>query len=579
MGVCDNSWGLNLYDLVRIPIKCASNGYYLRWWYNGWHYWFFLPGDYSKVTEGENYRTIGTRKIKMSSGQITTAQAKAIRTILNTREVYLLTVAGWMNIRLEPGTINIFDNRVGAVEIEIVAIIGSKEISYTSGYSPVALIPDAAPSTAWCEVVIGSQVWMCRNFDSNYPGSKVYNNDEANRNPYGGLYTYNQIMSPGFCPAGWHVPTSAEWATLINFIGTLADSGGKLKEVGLTHWNAPNTGASDDVGFTMVGSGYYLTSYLGLNSISNLWTADEFDAAVAFFTQVAYNSAAIAINSVNKNTFLGVRLIKDSAAPPLYVYLTTTKVGVFTLYLIGSGVITITWGDGNSNIYTLTPVRTAYTHNYVGAGSKNISIANVVFITWFEAQVQNITAVSGLDNCHFLTHIDFTFNQLTVFDTYAVWTQLNYIELQLNVLTALTTHPEWVNLVYFDASSNQILTIVAHPEWIHIEDIGMVSNLLAAFVTHPEWVDIKILNLGNNDITSLISHPEWIILERLGAAGNNITTVAEINNLLINLDTFSTVAVWVKDIDLTGGINAAPTGLGVTAKNNINAGGGLAQTN
>lgn len=129
-------WGLNLKELVRILVKQPCKGYYLRWYYNGWHYWYFLPGRYSIVTEGEKYRTVGTRRISMSSGQIIRSQCDAIRTIMNTREVYLLTVAGWMNIRIEPGTLTIYDNQLAGAEIELTAIIGSKEISYITGYTP-----------------------------------------------------------------------------------------------------------------------------------------------------------------------------------------------------------------------------------------------------------------------------------------------------------------------------------------------------------------------------------------------------------------------------------------------------------
>ena len=80
-------WGKTPYNLVKIPIRKACNGYYLRWYYNGWHYWFFLPGDQQQVTEGENYRTIGTLKITMSTGQITQQESIGVKTILLTREV------------------------------------------------------------------------------------------------------------------------------------------------------------------------------------------------------------------------------------------------------------------------------------------------------------------------------------------------------------------------------------------------------------------------------------------------------------------------------------------------------------
>jgi len=326
-------WGLNKYNLVRIPVKKVCKIYYLRWYYNGWHYWAFLPGRVLMVTEGEEYRTIGTKKISMGSGQITRAQCTAIRTIMNTREVALLTIAGWMNIRIEPGTVNIYDNQINGNEIEFVAVVGSKDISYSDGYSPVGYIPETVSSTTYCELIIGDQIWMCYNYASNYPGSKVYNNDEVNRALYGGLYTFAQINSPGFCPVGWHVPTLTEWQKLINFVGGDTLAGGILKETLFTYWNAPNTGAVDSYGFKARGSGYYniMAGFMGLKYYTKLWTATELYSGTGENILMAYNSAAIVITSEDHQHYCPVRLIKDSSPFPLLdkdnnVY-TTVKIG------------------------------------------------------------------------------------------------------------------------------------------------------------------------------------------------------------------------------------------------------------
>jgi len=313
-------WGKNLYELVRIPIKKVCKGYYLRWYYNGWHYWFFLPGRFVVVTEGEKYRTIGTRKVSMGSGQITRGQAQAIRTIMNTREVYLLTIAGWMSICIERNSINIYDNQLTGTEIEFVAIIGSKEISYTDGYSPVEYIPEAIPPafSDYCEIAVGNQIWMCYNWWVSYPNSKVYNDDEDNRDLFGGLYTYAQIMSPGFCPAGWHVPTLAEWQELIDYVGGDAVAGGELKSIGFTYWYAPNTGAIDAMGLSFRGAGYYnivgTGNYRTLYEYSRLWTADEGAEGLAQYVRLHYNSASIVKTQMDKRHFASVRLIKDSYA-------------------------------------------------------------------------------------------------------------------------------------------------------------------------------------------------------------------------------------------------------------------------
>jgi hypothetical protein len=129
--------GSGTNDPVKIPIKTVCQGYYLRWYYNGWHYWFFLPGSIIYNTEGEDFNTIGTRKVSMGSGQVTAEQINALRTIRNSREIQLLTTDGWMNVRIEPGSVQVFNNIINGYEFEFVAILGSRE----GLYSPVTNIP------------------------------------------------------------------------------------------------------------------------------------------------------------------------------------------------------------------------------------------------------------------------------------------------------------------------------------------------------------------------------------------------------------------------------------------------------
>jgi uncharacterized protein (TIGR02145 family) len=314
---CGPGWGKNLYRLVRILIKKPCNGYYLRWWYNGWHYWFFLPGTLTFDTEGEKYVTLGTQKVAMGSGQVDEGQIAAIRTIMNSREVYIWTDSGWGNVRIEPGSLIVYDNKVSGYEMEFVAVLGSKSVSKTDGFTPIITIPPVIPiPPSFCQVVIGTQIWMCKNYDSDFPGSKVYNDDEANRAIWGGLYTWAQVTTPGFCPAGWHVPTLAEWQTAIAFIEAISGAGtagGELKEVGLTHWNAPNTGATDTYTFKFLASGQLASGiYVNMYVNGKLWTATE-SGFTAEAIRASYNSAALLTESLSKLAdYVAVRLIKDT---------------------------------------------------------------------------------------------------------------------------------------------------------------------------------------------------------------------------------------------------------------------------
>ncbi len=61
----------------------------------------------------------------------------------------------------------------------------------------------------------------------------------------------------GVCPAGWHLPGQAEWEQLIDYLGGDSIAGGKLKETGTTHWESPNTGATNESGFTALPGGEF----------------------------------------------------------------------------------------------------------------------------------------------------------------------------------------------------------------------------------------------------------------------------------------------------------------------------------
>jgi uncharacterized protein (TIGR02145 family) len=320
--VCDIPWGKGLYKLQTISIRFPGCGYYLRWYYNGWHYWFFLPGRTIFQTEGEKYRTLGTRKVSMGSGQITAGECAAIRTIMNTNEVYIYTDSGWGNVRIEPGTLVVYDNQINGYEIEVIAILGSRAISVATGYTPIQDIPVVPPFPVMCEVIIGTQIWSCKNYDINFPGSKVYDNDEDNRAIFGGMYTFNQAIIAGFVPSGWHLPTLAEWETLIAYLGGDAVAGGKLKEIGTTHWNSPNTGAIDNYDFTSLGAGYaYSNVFTGLLVFGGLLdytfylTASLYSETHANVIRLDYDSAAIQKTiALVSDTRISVRLIKDTPA-------------------------------------------------------------------------------------------------------------------------------------------------------------------------------------------------------------------------------------------------------------------------
>ena len=128
-------------------------------------------------------------------------------------------------------------------------------------------------------VVIGNQEWMAVNlkttrYNDGTPIPNVtdagawntlspaycwYDNDIANKDLYGALYNWHTIyymdQQDEICPPNFYLPSSDTWRALVDALGGSV-AGGALKEAGTSHWDAPNTGATNHSGFTGLPAGY-----------------------------------------------------------------------------------------------------------------------------------------------------------------------------------------------------------------------------------------------------------------------------------------------------------------------------------
>jgi uncharacterized protein (TIGR02145 family) len=132
---------------------------------------------------------------------------------------------------------------------------------------------------------------------------------------YGRLYNFYALT--GLAPTGLHIPTDTEWDTMTTYLGGLSVAGGKLKEVGLTHWTSPNTGATDDYNFTGLGSGYRNSAtgaFLNFNDLVRFWTSTELDESFAYYNQLFYNTIEVLNTNQSKKMGFSVRCIRDLTA-------------------------------------------------------------------------------------------------------------------------------------------------------------------------------------------------------------------------------------------------------------------------
>lgn len=193
---------------------------------------------------------------------------------------------------------------------------------------------DTRDSKTYTTVPIGTQCWMAENLNigtridgsSNQANNATiekycYENSEAQCDVYGGLYQWNEMMNytttpgvQGICPDGWHLPTDAEWTALTTYLGGESVAGGKMKETGTTHWNSPNTGATNSSGFTGLPGGYRNIggTFGGLGSDGYFWSSSEYSTTNAWARGLSYSSAFVyRYIGLNKSYGFSVRCLRD----------------------------------------------------------------------------------------------------------------------------------------------------------------------------------------------------------------------------------------------------------------------------
>ncbi len=126
-------------------------------------------------------------------------------------------------------------------------------------------IPLVIDTTSWSNLATPAYCW--------------YNNDPDYKNPYGALYNWYTVNTGKLCPTGWHVPSDTEWTMMTNYLGGESLAGGKLKST--SGWNNPNTGATNETGFTAIPGGNRISSpgalFYGLGDMGCWWTSESID--------------------------------------------------------------------------------------------------------------------------------------------------------------------------------------------------------------------------------------------------------------------------------------------------------------
>lgn len=185
-------------------------------------------------------------------------------------------------------------------------------------------------------VMIGDQTWMLENLRvTHYRNGRaipyVVEEEEwstlstgaycipgcdssASRQAYGLLYNFHAVEDTcGLCPKGWHVPTAAEWRTLIDYLGGAGSAGGKMKETTPGLWRIRVPGTTNESGFSAIPAGGrgQLGSAVDVGYYATWWSSESYDSAYAWHWGLHPDKNSVRFNPGHKTSGFSVRCLKD----------------------------------------------------------------------------------------------------------------------------------------------------------------------------------------------------------------------------------------------------------------------------
>lgn len=219
------------------------------------------------------------------------------------------------------------------------------DLSFTTQANTTGTVTDI-DGNIYHTVAIGGQIWMVENLKTTKyrDGTNIpnvtdngtwfnlttdaycnYNNISTNSATYGKLYNWYAVNDVrNIAPLGWRVATQSDWIALATFIGGnnltngVSVGAGKLKEAGTTHWIGPNTGATNESGFTALpGGNRYIGAFDDIGYNGYWWTSTPGPGNAynyPFYVNMNYATRYLDIifnYSFTKDRGLAVRCVKE----------------------------------------------------------------------------------------------------------------------------------------------------------------------------------------------------------------------------------------------------------------------------
>jgi uncharacterized protein (TIGR02145 family) len=259
-------------------------------------------------------------RVAEDAGVFSHGEKGALRKALAQADTLVFVKSGYVTARIE-----ITDDAVNLGEVVLETTIGS--------------FTDSRDGKVYRTTTIGTQTWMAENL--NYEpstGSYCYDDDPANCDTYGRLYTWAAAMAgapsssttpsgvQGICPEGWHVPSDAEWTILSDYV--IANTAGtSTRDIGLffkatSGWDTYSGITSDDAfGFSGLGGGIRsLGGHYGyIGQSGDWWSSTESNSSTTYIRYLGYYYNGFLRGNYDKSNAYSLRCLQnDSEAPVTY---------------------------------------------------------------------------------------------------------------------------------------------------------------------------------------------------------------------------------------------------------------------
>jgi uncharacterized protein (TIGR02145 family) len=161
------------------------------------------------------------------------------------------------------------------------------------------------------------------------PGCCWYGNDAGANSAYGVLYNWYAVMSGKLAPAGWHIPTDAEWTALRNYLVSSghnwdgSTSGNKIAKAmaAKTSWSGSDTAGdigndltkNNKSGFSALPAGLRNTSctFVDRGNFGAFWSAPATGANWTVGRLLRSDSDSLALFYPSQTGGYSTRLVKD----------------------------------------------------------------------------------------------------------------------------------------------------------------------------------------------------------------------------------------------------------------------------